>query len=96
MREVQQIADEGLSKNGMKIWSEKIRCIMRDIKRKLKVLQEKTGLKEAIITGKAQIDGIPTVLGVCDSTFYDGKHGTGCRGKNYPCCSKGTREQLPV
>ena len=36
---------------------------------KLSALQEKTGLREAIVTGKARIDGTEVVLGVCDGRF---------------------------
>ena len=36
---------------------------------KLRQQQEKTGLKEAVVTGKAKIDGTEAVFGVCDSRF---------------------------
>ena len=36
---------------------------------KLEKLQEKTGLSEAVITGKAKIDGRETAIGVCDGRF---------------------------
>ncbi|QEK18884.1 Acetyl-coenzyme A carboxylase carboxyl transferase subunit beta [[Clostridium] hylemonae DSM 15053] len=36
---------------------------------KLDQLKEKTGLEEAVVTGKACIDGTETVIGVCDGRF---------------------------
>lgn len=39
---------------------------------KVQSLQEKTGLKEAIVTGKAKIDGHPAVIGVCDGGTTSG------------------------
>ena len=42
---------------------------------KLEKLQEKTGLSEAVITGKAKIDGRETAIGVCDGRVFDGQHG---------------------
>ncbi len=42
---------------------------------KLEVLKEKTGLDEAVITGKAWIHGQEVALGVCDGRFSHGQHG---------------------
>ena len=36
---------------------------------KLKAMQEKTGLTEAVVTGKAKIGGMDAVLGICDGRF---------------------------
>ena len=36
---------------------------------KIEKLQEKTGLREAVVTGKATILGQPAVLAVCDGRF---------------------------
>ena len=42
---------------------------------KLEKLQEKTGLSEAVITGKAKIDGRETAIGVCDGRFLMASRG---------------------
>lgn len=36
---------------------------------KVKSLKEKTGLSEAVVTGKASIEGNPAVIAVCDGRF---------------------------
>ena len=36
---------------------------------KLAAVQEKTKLTEAVVTGKAEINGLETVIGVCDGRF---------------------------
>ena len=36
---------------------------------KMRALQERTGLTEAVVTGKGRINGMETVIGVCDGRF---------------------------
>ena len=36
---------------------------------KVRALQERTGLTEAVVTGKGRINGMETVIGVCDGRF---------------------------
>ena len=43
--------------------------------RKVSELKEKTGLDEAVITGKAKIGGFETVIGVMDGRFIMGSMG---------------------
>ncbi|MCD8009778.1 MAG: acetyl-CoA carboxylase carboxyltransferase subunit alpha [Lachnospiraceae bacterium] len=47
-----------------------------DYGEKLDTTREKTGLREAIVTGKARIEGCPAAVGVCDSRFLMGSMGT--------------------
>ena len=54
-----------------------------DYKTKIKSVQEKTGLKDAIRTGKCTISGIETVLAVMNSAFPLGSMGSVCRRKAY-------------
>ena len=63
---------------------------------KQKMLQEKTGLKEAVITGKAQIGGIETVLGVCDGRFMMASMGQAVGEKITRAFERAEEEQLPV
>ncbi len=66
---------------------------------KLSGLQEKTGLDEAVITGKAKIDGVETVIGVCDGRFLMASMGeaVGATKEHLPvilfACSGGARMQ---
>ena len=39
-------------------------------------MQDKTGLHEAVLTGKATIQGIPFIIGVMDPNFIMGSMGT--------------------
>ena len=64
--------------------------------KKQKMLQEKTGLKEAVITGKAQISGIETVLGVCDGRFMMASMGRAVGEKITRAFERAEEEQLPV
>ena len=41
----------------------------RGYEEKVKSLKEKTGLSEAVVTGKASIEGNPAVIAVCDGRF---------------------------
>ena len=41
----------------------------RGYEEKLQGLREKTGLDEAVVTGKCTIKGTPVALGVCDCRF---------------------------
>lgn len=63
---------------------------------KQKMLQEKTGLKEAVITGKAQIGGIETILGVCDGRFMMASMGQAVGEKITRAFERAEEEQLPV
>ncbi|MEW9033135.1 MAG: acetyl-CoA carboxylase, carboxyltransferase subunit beta, partial [Planifilum fimeticola] len=47
-----------------------------DYKSKLKKDMEKTGLKEAVVTGEGTIGGFPAVIGVMDSRFRMGSMGS--------------------
>ena len=53
----------------------------RGYEEKLNSVREKTGLQEAVVTGKGRINGREAVIGVCDGRFFYGKYGLGCRRK---------------
>ena len=63
---------------------------------KLKQLQEKTGLDEAIVIGRAKIGGFPVALGVCDSRFLMASMGENVGEKIALAVEKATEERLPV
>ena len=63
---------------------------------KLKKLQEKTGLSEAVITGKAKIDGRETAIGVCDGRFLMASMGEAVGEKIARAVERATEERLPV
>ena len=62
---------------------------------KLEKLQEKTGLSEAVITGKAKIDGRETAIGVCDGRFLMASMGEAVGEKIARAVERATKERLP-
>ena len=63
---------------------------------KMEKLQEKTGLSEAVITGKAKIDGRETAIGVCDGRFLMASMGEAVGEKIARAVERATEERLPV
>ncbi len=63
---------------------------------KVEALQEKTGLDEAVVTGKARIDGSEAVIGVCDGRFMMASMGEVVGEKITRAVERATRERLPV
>lgn len=63
---------------------------------KLAAVQEKTKLKEAIVTGKAEINGLETVIGVCDGRFLMSSMGEAVGEKIARAVERATKERLPV
>ena len=63
---------------------------------KVKALQEKTGLKEAVVTGKGKIGGRETVIAVCDGRFLMASMGWAVGEKITRAVERATEEKLPV
>lgn len=63
---------------------------------KVKALQEKTNLDEAVMTGKAQINGNEVVLGICDGRFMMASMGWAVGEKIARAVERATEEKLPV
>lgn len=63
---------------------------------KLRVLQEKTGLNEAVVTGKCTIKGTSVALGVCDCRFMMSSMGEVVGEKITRVFERATEEKLPV
>ena len=58
--------------------------------------RERTGLDEAVVTGKGTIEGQPAVIGVCDSRFLMSSMGHNVGEKIALAVERATREKLPV
>lgn len=63
---------------------------------KLKTLKEKTGLDEAVLTGKGMIQGNPVAIAVCDGRFLMASMGEIVGEKITRAVERATREHLPV
>ncbi len=62
---------------------------------RIKRAQQKTGLKEAVITGRAKIKGIPVVVAVMDFEFMGGSMGSVVGEKITRAAERALRERLP-
>lgn len=95
-RRVEMIADEG----SFEEWDTGIKTgnplRYKGYREKVKGLQEKTGLDEAVITGKALLGGIPAVLGICDGRFLMASMGEVVGEKITRAVERATKEHLPV
>ena len=63
---------------------------------KVKTLKEKTGLDEAVLTGKGMIQGNPVAIAVCDGRFLMASMGEIVGEKITRAVERATREHLPV
>ena len=68
----------------------------RGYEEKVKSLKEKNGLSEAVVTGKASIEGNPAVIAVCDGRFLMASMGQVVGEKITRAVERATKEQLPV
>lgn len=68
----------------------------RGYEEKVQTLREKTGLDEAVVTGKAKIDGREVVLAVCDGRFMMASMGKVVGEKITRAVERATTEKLPV
>lgn len=64
--------------------------------KKVEAAKEKTGLNEAIVTGKGCIFGQETAIGVCDARFLMSSMGHVVGEKITRMVERATKEQLPV
>ena len=63
---------------------------------KLASIKAKTGLNEAVVTGKGSINGMKTVIGVCDGRFLMASMGENVGEKITRAVERATSEKLPV
>lgn len=68
----------------------------RGYEEKLSSVREKTGLREAAVTGKGRINGQEAVIGVCDGRFFMASMGWAVGEKITRAVERATRERLPV
>lgn len=63
---------------------------------KIQVLQRKTGLREAVVTGQGTINGIATAIACMDSSFLMGSMGQVVGEKITRAVEKATENKLPI
>ena len=95
-RRIEMITDEG----SFEEWDSDLQggnpLEYKGYEEKLKKLQEKTGLSEAVVTGKAKIDGREAAIGVCDGRFLMASMGEAVGEKIARAVERATEERLPV
>ncbi len=95
-RRVEMIADEGTFEE----WDYGLNAgnplSFPGYEEKVKALQEKTNLDEAVMTGRARINGNDVVLGICDGRFMMASMGWAVGEKIARAVERATEEKLPV
>ena len=93
---IRMVADE----NTFEEWDARMEFVnplqFKGYEGKVKSLQEKTGLDEAVVTGKARIGGHETMLAVCDGRFLMASMGQIVGEKITRAVERATKEKLPV
>ena len=95
-RRIEMVADEGTFEEWDRGLATKNPLKYKGYPEKLENLKEKTGLDEAVITGKAEINGSPVVLGVCDGRFLMASMGEVVGERIARAVERATKERLPV
>lgn len=95
-RRISMIADPGTFAE----WDEEMPVSnplqFRGYPEKLAQLREKTGLKEAVVTGECQIDGNRIAIAVCDGRFLMASMGETVGEKLTRCIERATKAQIPI
>ena len=95
-RRIQMIADPDSFEEWDKGLQTRNPLQFKGYEEKLDKLKEKTGLDEAVVTGKLNINGIPTVVAVCDGRFMMASMGEVVGEKITRAVEKATEEKLPI
>lgn len=95
-RRIEFVTDEGTFEEWDRGLETKNPLEYKGYMEKLQGLKEKTGLDEAVVTGKAKIDGTETVIGVCDGRFLMASMGEVVGEKIARAVERATKERLPV
>lgn len=95
-RRIEMTVDEGSFEEWDKDMVSRNPLGYRGYEEKLDSVRLKTGLQEAIVTGKAKINGMETVIGVCDGRFLMASMGEIVGEKIVRAVERATHEKLPV
>ncbi len=93
---IRMTVDSGSFEEYHKQWSTKDPLNFPDYKNKIIKLQNKTGIAEGIIIGKAKIENLSTMIAVMDSSFLMGSMGTVVGNKLTRLFEKATEAKLPI
>lgn len=96
MRRIEMVADEGTFVQWDTGLSSGNPLNYKGYEEKIAALQEKTKLDEAVVTGRAKIEGSDVVLAVCDGRFMMASMGKVVGEKIARAVERATEEKLPV
>lgn len=96
MRRIEMVTDEGSFEEWDRGLTSGNPLHYKGYEEKIEVLQKKTGLDEAVVTGKATIEGNEVVLAVCDGRFMMASMGRVVGEKITRAVEKATKKKLPV
>ena len=95
-RRLDMILDEGSFQEWNETMPEQNPMEYRGYPEKLAAMKARTGLDEAVVTGKGSIHGTETVIGICDGRFLMASMGENVGEKIACAVERATEEQLPV
>lgn len=95
-RRIEMLMDEGSFEEWNKEMEFSNPLAFPGYEKKVLAAKEKTGLNEAVVTGKGRIDGLPVVIGVCDARFLMSSMGRVVGEKITAAVERATKEKLPV
>ena len=95
-RRIEMLVDEGTFEEWNKEMPFSNPLNFPGYEKKVLAAREKSRLNEAIVTGKARIEGNPAVVGVCDARFIMSSMGHVVGEKITDAVERATREKLPV
>ncbi|MDR1546973.1 MAG: acetyl-CoA carboxylase carboxyltransferase subunit alpha [Hungatella sp.] len=93
---IEMVADEGTFEEWDKEMEFRNPLDFPGYDKKVAAAREKTGLSEAIVTGRCKINGRKAVIGVCDARFIMSSMGHVMGEKIARAVERATREKLPV
>jgi acetyl-CoA carboxylase carboxyl transferase subunit beta len=86
--------------DAMERWDENLQTVnpleFSNYLEKLEAHRTRTGLTEAVVTGRVEIGGIPTALGITDPHFKMGTMNSVVGERIARCIERATEENLPV
>lgn len=94
-RRLEMLADPGSFEEWDRGMAVKNPLNFKGYEEKIALLQEKTKLEEAIVTGKIRIEGHPVVIGICDGRFLMASMGETVGEKIARAVERATYEGLP-
>ncbi len=95
-RRIELLADEGTFEEWDKEFQGGNPLAYKGYEEKLVGLKEKTGLTEAVVTGKMRINGSEAAVGVCDGRFLMASMGEAVGEKITRTVERAAKEGLPV